>query len=149
MRSALLILACLTGLATTPVQAQATGATVGGLLGGVAGLVGGGLFGGAITSNDCDPGNPDQCLGEAMPGFVWGAGIGMTVAIPVGAHIGSGRNGDLGRSLLVSGALFLAEALVLSQLSDDGRTEHMGAVQAIAIGVPVIQLVTSVWSETR
>ena len=125
------------------------GSVVGGLLGGVAGLAGGGLLGGALTSRDCEPGNPDQCLGEAMPGFVWGAGTGMTVGIPLGAHLGNRRRGDLGRSLLVSAGLFAVEVLVLDQLVDDGRTQHMDAIRSIAIGVPVLQLISSVWIESR
>jgi hypothetical protein len=140
-------------LSAGPIAAQQRGPTFGSVAGAVlgagAGLVAGGLTGGAITSNDCEPGNPDQCLGEAMPGFVWGAGAGMTVGAPLGAHVGNGRRGALGRSLLASAAIFAAEVLLLSQLVEDGRTEHMEAVRAIAITAPLLQIGTSVWIEAR
>jgi hypothetical protein len=150
-----LFLCALAGWLVAPAHAAAQqrgptfGSVAGAVLGAGAGLVVGGLAGGALTSNDCEPGNPDQCLGEALPGFIWGAGMGMTVGAPLGAHVGNGRRGSLGRSLLVSAALFAAEVLVLNQLVDDGRTQHMEAVRAIAIGVPILQAGASVWIESR
>jgi hypothetical protein len=151
----ILVLLVLMGSLAAPPRgaAQQTGPTfgsvAGGVLGAAVGLIGGGLAGGAVTSRDCEPGNPDQCLGEAMPGFVWGAGVGMTVGIPLGTHVGNGRRGSLGRSLLVSAGLFAAEVLVLNRLVDDGRTEHMDGVRGVAIAVPILQLISSVWIEGR
>ena len=122
-------------------------AVAGAVLGGAAAGVIGGLVGGSLTSRGCNPGDPDGCLGQALPGFVWGVGTGITLGVPLGAHLGGGRRGNLPRSLLVSSALFAAEVVVLNLLVDDGRTEHGEAVRAIAITVPVLQVVSSVYVE--
>ena len=146
--AAALALALCSPAPTAAQRGPTLGSVAGAVLGGTVGLLGGGLAGGAITSNDCEPGNPDQCLGEAMPGFIWGAGVGMTLGIPLGTHVGNGRRGDLARSLLVSAALFGAEVLVLNRLVDDGRTQHMEAVRGVAIAVPIVQIVSSIWIES-
>lgn len=124
-------------------------AGLGGLLGGALGVLAGGLAGGGITSRDCESGNPDQCLGLALPGMVWGAAVGHTLAIPVGAHLANGRRGSLPRSLLVSGGIFAAEALAIAALVQDGRTTHGALARGILVGTPFVQLVTSVLIESR
>jgi hypothetical protein len=154
MRNAILLLVLSTWLAAPDAAAAQQrgptfGSVAGAILGAGAGLAVGGLTGGAFTSRDCEPGNPDQCLGEALPGFVWGAGAGIALGAPLGAHFGNGRRGSLGRSMLVSVGLFAAEALVLNLLTEDGRTQHMSAVRAIAIGVPILQVGSSIWIESR
>ena len=117
------------------------GAAVGGLLGALAG--------GSWTSRECPPGDPDACLGAAFPGFIWGAGAGMTVGAPVGAWLGSRRNGSLTKSLLASGAIFAAEVLVLRSIVEDGRTEHKNAAIGIVIAAPVLQVIVSTWLHSR
>jgi hypothetical protein len=122
---------------------------VGSVLGVAAGSVIGAFAGGGWTSRDCPPGDPDACLGAAFPGFLWGAGVGATVGAPVGAWLGSGRNGNVGTSLLVSSGLFAAEVLALRAIVEDGRTEHKGAALAIVVGVPVLQVVASTYLHAR
>ena len=115
----------------------------GSVLGVAAGTVIGAFAGGGWTSRDCPEGDPDACLGAAFPGFIWGAGVGATVGAPVGAWLGSGRNGNVGTSLLVSSALFAAEVLALRSIVKDGRTEQKGTAMAIVVAVPVLQVVAS------
>ena len=117
------------------------GAAVGGLLGAIAG--------GSWTSRECPPGDPDACLGAAFPGFIWGAGAGMTVGAPVGAWLGSRRNGSLTRSLLASGAIFAAEVLILNSIVDDGRTDHRSAAMGIVVAAPILQVIVSTWLHSR
>ena len=122
---------------------------VGSVLGVVAGSVIGAFAGGGWTSSDCPEGDPDACLGAAFPGFIWGAGVGATVGAPVGAWLGSGRNGNVAKSLLASSALFAAEVLVLRSIVRDGRTNHEGAALAIVVAVPVLQVLVSTYLHTR
>ena len=129
------------------VAGSTAGAVAGAVLGGAAAGVIGGLVGGSLTSRGCDFGNPDACLGQAFPGFVWGVGAGTTLGVPLGAHLGGGRRGNLPRSLLMSSALFAAEVVALNLLVDDGQTQHGEAVRAIVIAVPVLQVVSSVYIE--
>jgi len=122
---------------------------VGSVLGVAAGSVVGAFAGGGWTSRDCPEGDPDACLGAAFPGFIWGAGVGATVGAPVGAWLGSGRNGNLGASLLASSALFVAEVLALRSIVHDGRTEHESAAIAIVVAVPVLQTIVSTYLHAR
>ena len=117
------------------------GVAVGGLLGAVAG--------GGWTSRDCPEGDPDACLGAAFPGFIWGTGVGATIGAPVGAWLGSRRNGNLAVSLLASTGLFVAEVLTLRSIVHDGRTDHKEAAIAIVIAVPVLQVIASTYLHTR
>lgn len=142
------------GRPTPTWRAEVSGASVvraglGGLLGGAVGVVAGGLVGGDITSRDCESGNPDQCLGLALPGMVWGAAAGHTLGIPVGAHLANGRRGSLTRSLLVSGGIFAAEVIAVASLIENGRTTHGGLVRGILVGTPFVQLATSALIESR
>lgn len=122
---------------------------VGSVLGVAAGGFIGALAGGNWTSRDCPPGDPDACLGAAFPGFIWGAGVGATIGAPVGAWLGSGRNGNVGKSLLASSALLVAEVLALRSIVKDGRTNHEGAALAIVVAVPVIQVIVSTYIHAR
>jgi uncharacterized membrane protein YfcA len=126
-----------------------TRTAVGSVLGVAAGSVIGAFAGGSWSSRDCPEGDPDACLGAAFPGFVWGAGAGATIGAPVGAWIGSGRNGNVGRSLLASSALFAAEVLALRSIVRDGRTDHRDAALAIVIAVPVLQVMVSTYLHAR
>jgi len=145
---------CITGL-LLPIKsahAQRTGrsapvVTLGAVAGGAVGLVAGAFAGGSISSRDCEPGNPDQCLGEAFPGFIWGGGAGMTVGIPLGAHLANNRAGSFVKTLGVSALIFGAEVLALNALVDDGRTEHKQLVVGIAAIAPMIQVIASVLVE--
>lgn len=127
------------------------GSTVlGATLGAAAGTLAGGLIGGAITGNDCDPGNPDACLGEAIPGLLVGAGIGYAVGAPVGAHLGNGRRGRLGRSLLVSSALFGVQAVTLALVGEEASTRlERSAIPLVFLAIPAAQLVSAVVIERR
>jgi hypothetical protein len=137
-------------LAVEGAREPSAGRTVlGAALGGVVGAALGGIVGASIADDGCDEGNPDDCLGEAIPGFLWGAGIGSTVGIPAGAHLGNGRRGSVGRSLLASAAIFGAELVALNLLVDDGRSEHKSTVVAIALAAPVVQTIASVHVERR
>src|SRR5688500_11193617 len=108
-------------------QGRSTGAvTLGAIGGGALGFIAGGLIGGAIAGRGCEPGNPDQCLGQSFPGYIWGAGAGMTVGIPTGAHLANRGAGNFGRTFAVSALIFGAEVLALNALVDDGRTRHKG-----------------------
>ncbi len=148
MRRTTLFVAALFCL-VTPAEAQRSGRSTpavaaGALAGGAVGFVAGALIGGSITSRDCEPGNPDQCLGAAFPGFIWGAGAGMTIGIPVGAHITNRRSGNFARTFGVSALIFGAEVLALDALVDDGRTRNKGLTFGIAAIAPVVQLIASV-----
>jgi hypothetical protein len=121
------------------------GSTAGALIGGFAGA----LSGASMASDDpaCQGGDPDGCLGAQIPKAMWGTGIGITVGAPLGAHFGNRQQGRLALTLLASGALFAGELVALNALVDDGRTEHKNAVFAIAIGVPVLQVIATTWAE--
>jgi hypothetical protein len=122
---------------------------IGSVLGVAAGSAIGAFAGGGWTSRDCPEGDPDACLGAAFPGFIWGAGVGATIGAPAGAWLGSGRRGNIAKSLLVSSALFAAEVLVLRSIVDDGRTEHEGAAITLVIVVPVLQVIASTYLHAR
>jgi hypothetical protein len=115
----------------------AGGAAVGALLGIVAGHT---L---APKSDSCKSGNSDRCLDDSLYPMFWGFEIGSTIGAPVGAHYANRSRGDLRKSLGVSAALFVAEALTLRSLVHDGQTAHKSTVFYISIGVPILQVVTS------
>lgn len=116
-----------------PDPAAAARTTLGAVVGAAAvGLVGA-VAGGAFSSRDCPSGDPDACLGAAFPGFIWGAGAGMTIGAPLGAHLFDGRRGKLAPSLAASAAIFAAEVIVLNQFVDDGRTQHKRAALGVVI----------------
>lgn len=123
---------------------------LGAVVGAAAGTLAGGLIGGAITSRDCETGNPDACLGDAAPGLLVGAGLGYAVGAPVGAHLGNGRRGNLGRSLLVSSALFGVQAVAVTLIGDEVHTGlERSAIPVVFIAVPAAQLVSAVLIERR
>jgi hypothetical protein len=112
----------------------------GGVLGGAAGLAVGGLGGAWIGGNSCDDdGNPDSCHGAE--GLFFGAVAGQSLSVPVGVHLANQRAGRLGPSLLASALIAGAGALAVTSTQDDGVL--VGAV----IGVPALQLVSSVLIE--
>jgi hypothetical protein len=132
------------------VRQGSTVATVGGaLLGTATGALVGGFIGAEVTSRGCAPGDPDGCLGQALPGYFWGAVTGITIGAPAGAHVANGRRGSLPRALLVSSAVFVAELIALNLLVEDGRTEHPTAAWTVAISGPILQVVAAVFTERR
>lgn len=136
-------------MAAIPAEAQRTdrstaSVSLGALAGGVVGLVGGGFAGASFSSRDCETGNQDACLGEAFPGFVWGAGAGMTVGIPLGADLANNRAGSFAKTLGVSALIFGAEIIALNSPVDDGRTKHKGLTFGIAAVTPVVQMAAGV-----
>ena len=143
----------LIGASPASVQAQghaSVGRTVAGsVLGAAAGAVVGAIAGGSWTSRDCPEGDPDKCLGAALPGAVWGVGAGTTIGAPVGAWIGSGRRRSLAPPMLASTALFAAEVIALRSIVHDGRTRHKDAALGIAIVTPIAQVAVSSWLAAR
>ena len=115
-------------------------ATGGAVLGGLAGAVIG-----AGTASDEDVcrsgGDPDGCLGAQLLPAIWGTGIGITLGAPVGAHFGNRRGGQPVYTALTSLALFAGEVIALNALIDDRRSEHKSTVVAIAVTVPVLQII--------
>jgi predicted MFS family arabinose efflux permease len=85
----------------------------------------------------------------ALPGFVWGFGLGTTVGTPLGAHLANRTHGDFPCSLLASTILFAAEVVTLNLLVEDGRTEHRGTTRAVVAITPILQVVSSVYIEQR
>jgi hypothetical protein len=84
-----------------------------------------------------------------LPSQTTRSAAGATVGAPVGAWLGSGRNGSVAKSLLASSALFAAEVLVLRSIVKDGRTKHEGAAVGIVVAVPVLQVLVSTYLHTR
>jgi hypothetical protein len=74
------------------------GTVVGGVLGGAAGFFAGARFGAGVENS-----------------HFWGAAIGESVGLAVGAHVGNGRRGNLGEDLVASlGVGAVGVAIVLS-----------------------------------
>jgi hypothetical protein len=133
-----------------PSAAAATGRTLlGATAGTVLGALAGGYIGAVVASreNVCHVGDPDGCLGATIPRALWGAGVGMTLATPLGAHLGNKRRGHLAYTAIASTAIFAGEIIALRSLIDDGRTEHKSTVIAIAVGIPVLQIIASTVTE--
>ena len=134
-------------VATTPTSTRVAdgrtvfGATAGAVLGGLAGAIIGGWT--ASNAPPCQIGDPDGCLGATIPRAIWGTGIGITLGTPVGAHLGNHKRGNLLYTTLASTALFAGEVLALRSLIHEGRSDHADAVIGIAIGVPVLQIITT------
>ena len=144
-----LICASSTGLGQHASGASIARVTGGAVLGGAVGMVVGGFAGAAFTSRNCESGNPDACLGESFPGFLWGAGVGGTIAIPLGAHYAGGRRDALVPSMLVSAAIFGAEVLALRSAVKDGQYVHKRTAIAVVIAAPILQIISSVAFEAR
>lgn len=147
--SGLLILAAPLDHAHAQDHASAGRTIAGSVLGAATGAVAGALAGGGYTSRDCPAGDPDACLGAAIPGAVWGVGVGTTIGAPVGAWLGSGRRKSLVPPMIASSALFLAEVLTLRSIVHDGRTQHKDAALAIVIVTPIAQVAASSWLAAR
>ncbi len=70
---------------------------VGALLAGGLGVIGGAFVGGSSSgAQNCDE---EMCGLEYL---FWGAVVGETIMMPLGAHLGNGRRGSLGLDLLAS-----------------------------------------------
>ena len=155
MKRQLTTAALLVCAATAPVAAQSSASPVGAprivggaLLGAVAGGLVSGIAGANYTSRDCGN-NPDTCLGASFPGFLWGAGAGMTLGAPLGAHLANRRQGKLLQSVLASSAIFAVEVLVLRSFVRDGRTQHKHAALTVVAITPIVQVITSSLIEAR
>lgn len=140
----------------TPATSGVTGTTssigrafAGAVLGGAAGALAGGVAGTAVGSNDCyDRGNPDTC--RWLEGLVIGGALGITVGIPVGAHLLNRRHGPLAWSLLASVGIATAGAIAFHQADLHARGAGRGTLlSGILIAVPVLQVVTSTVIEVR
>ncbi len=108
------------------------GSVIGSLLGGAIGFFGGGLLGYEIeTDSGCSGDEDDWC---GVSGFFFGAAIGESLLMPIGAHAGNGGHGNLPINLLITtgiGGLGLA----LAASSNEPTT---------LIAIPVLQLLTSI-----
>ncbi len=135
--------------ATAQGRASVGGTVAGSALGAATGAVVGAFTGGSWTSRDCPSGDPDACLGAALPGAIWGIGAGTTIGAPVGAWLGSGRRNSLVPPMLASVGLFAAEVLVLRSIVHDGRTQHKDTALGIVIATPILQIATSSWLAAR
>ena len=128
----------------------------GALLGGAVGMVAGGLAGLYIGGNRCrTPGASDTC--EGLLGMALGAGVGITLGVPVGAHLLNRRQGSLPPSLLASAAIFgvgVAAILAVERSEDEARrrgdySQRNGIQVPIALAIPVLQVVSATIIETR
>lgn len=145
----LLALAFFTSDAHAQRRASIGRTVAGSVLGAATGAVAGAFAGGSWSSRDCPQGDPDACLGAAIPGAVWGIGAGTTIGAPVGAWFGSGRQRSIVPPMIASAALFAAEVLALRSIVHDGRTQHKDAALAIVIVTPIAQIATSSWLAAR
>ena len=100
----------------------------GGVVGGTVGVFGGLLAGVAVA-------HTHKCAGEdcSQGQALVGAAVGEAMGVAVGAHLGSARRGNLALAVLTSVGIGAAGALALSHPG--------GAAPAIAVAIPVLQLV--------
>lgn len=108
------------------------GTVVGGVLGGAAGFFAGAMVGGSVENRFF----PCHCDDPGLMGVLWGAAIGESVGLAVGAHVGNGRRGNLGEDLVASlgmGAVGIAVAF--------------GVGEAGLLFVPVVQVVAVATTE--
>jgi hypothetical protein len=106
-----------------------------GLLGAGVGVIGGGFVGARVeqaTVGRCY----DYC---GLAGFVLGATVGSTIAVPVTVHAANGRRGDLSRAIGWSG--FIAAAGWGLGLALHDATP--------VLLIPAAQIIVSVGIETR
>ncbi|GIW53305.1 MAG: hypothetical protein KatS3mg081_2660 [Gemmatimonadales bacterium] len=103
------------------------GGIAGGLAGGAVGFFGGLWVGGALVDRNCEV-EDLHCL---LVGLGIGAGVGESLLLPLGLHLGYGRRGNLG--LQVAGSVALA-GLGLAAVA-------LTHEPAVLIPVPVLQLV--------
>jgi hypothetical protein len=136
--------------AAAPGGGPRVGRALGGsVLGGAAGALLGGVAGAYIGGNRCvDAGNPDSCYG--LEGLALGTAVGFTLGAPVGAHVANRRAGSLGWSLLASATIAAAGATAL-RIADERPpgTARGILVGAVAISVPVLQVLSATLIETR
>jgi hypothetical protein len=102
------------------VQPQAV-MVVGGLVAGTAGFLGGAYAGDKVSG--CTPGCTDKAY--------LGANLGMTLLIPLGIHVASGRDGSLPASLLASAGVSLLGAFAIRQI---------GKPDVVHLVLPVAQI---------
>jgi hypothetical protein len=102
------------------------------VLGGAAGFFAGAMVGGSVENRFF----PCHCDDPGLMGVLWGAAIGESVGLAVGAHVGNGRRGNLGEDLVASlgmGAVGIAVAF--------------GVGEAGLLFVPVVQVVAVATTE--
>ena len=101
------------------------GAIVGAPVGALAGMLAGVAFAhiGTCNGSECS-------LGAGLAGLA----VGEAVGVPLGAHLGSRRRGNLAASVLTSAGIAGAGALILRYPST--------ASPAVAVAIPVLQLVS-------
>lgn len=140
---------------TTP-QTRSTGESVarsiaGGLVGGAIGTAALGFTAGILNTNrDRCSDNPDACTGYLVDGLVVGGMAGHAIGIPAGAWLANGRRGNLTKSLLVSGGIFVAELIAVSALVDDNYlVRDRSTLLAVLAAAPAAQLVSSAVIEAR
>ena len=104
-----------------------------GLLTGAAGLLLGGLVGAALSGDTDDS---DSWV-KGLQGAVIGATIGESLMLPVGVHIGNGRQGELLWSMPASLAIGVAGAAISREF------ESRGKAWPFMILTPIAQLAAS------
>ena len=121
----------------------------GALLGGAAGALAGGIAGLYIGGNRCsEPANSDTCLG--LEGLVVGAGVGIALGAPVGAHLLNSRQGSLPLSLLASAAIGGVGVAAILAVERNVEPSRQGRIQIpLALAMPVLQVVTAAIIEQR
>jgi hypothetical protein len=102
-----------------------------GALAGAGGFYVGGLLGSKL-SDECDDAY-DLCLEE---GTVLGAAGGGTLGLAVGVHMGNGRQGSLGKDLLVASGIWAVGVALALGLSDASEETSVG----ILVAIPILQL---------
>jgi hypothetical protein len=142
-------LATVPAAATASLSSPSTGRALGGaILGGAGGLLLGGITGLYVGGGRCsEAGNPDAC--KEFYGLLIGAGVGLTLGIPVGAHLLNRRQGSLPYSLLASAALAAVGAVALQSVEGSTDWEHRDNVRGtVVIGVPILQIVSTTLIES-
>jgi hypothetical protein len=105
----------------------------GGLLAGAAGFFGGALAGAALTECEVED---DYCV---LGGAIVGAGIGESLLMPVGVHVGDAGRGDLAPGMLASAAIGAA-GLAGLYISDFDPP----AAPVIVVVAPLAQLLATI-----
>jgi hypothetical protein len=121
----------------------------GSFVGGAAGVLVGGTVGGFIGGNRCSsPGNPDSC--DLIRGIAVGIVVGSTLGPPVGAHLFNRRQGSLAWSLVASAAIATAGGFAIDAADrNQSGSQRTTTLNAIIVGVPLLQVVTSAIVEYR
>lgn len=110
------------------------GTVVGGVLGGTAVFFLGAIVGGNVENRYF----PCHCDDPGLRGVLWGAAIGESVGLAIGAHVGNGRRGNLALDLLASAGVGAAGIATIVLAGNNGTGLLL---------IPVAQLATVALAE--